>query len=110
MEQQQDLPVVGDVRRDGEDDTDLLHLDRGAWLLPRPTGAKVCRVGIENADRNFLADLNRGLAIVERDDARLGLQIREPHFLQCIEEARELELAERGREDDAERDRKSTRL
>ena len=58
------------------------------------------RAGVEHADRDFLADEDLRLAIVERHDARLGLKVGEPHFLKRVEEAGELELAERCREDE----------
>src|SRR5205814_1363150 len=64
---------------------------------------EVRRVGVENADRNFLTDLNRSLPVVERHDARLGLKIGETNFLERVEEAGKLELAEGCREYDAER-------
>ena len=104
VQQQQDLTVVRDVRRDGQDDTDLLHLDRGARLLTHGGASAHDRgVGVEHTDRDFLTDLDRCLPVVERHDARLGLKIRETDFLERVEEARQLELAECRREDDAER-------
>src|SRR5438874_1553588 len=69
----------------------------------RRRATQIGSVRVEHSDRNFLADLNRSLSVVERDYARLCLQVGEANFLQRVEEARELELAERCREDDAER-------
>src|SRR6266404_294902 len=104
VQQQEDLPVVGDVRGDRQDDTDLLHLYSRARLLVRVRPAvQIGGTSVEHSDRNFLTDLNRSLSVVERHDARLGLKVGETDFLERVEETRELEFAEGRREHDAER-------
>src|SRR6266478_7023364 len=103
VQEEQDLAIVRDVRRDGQNDTDLLHLHRGAWLCNRDARALVGGVRVKHSDRNFLTDLNRSLSVVERHDARFGLKIGETNFLERVEEACQLEFAERRREHDAER-------
>ena len=64
--------------------------------------ANVGGVRVEHSDRDFLTDLDRCLSVVERHDARLGLKVGETNFLERVEEAGELELAECRREHDAQ--------
>ena len=88
-----------------EDDADFLQLNGRArhvgGLLParrHPAApASSTRIGISWPTR-----ISR-LAIVQRHDARLRLKIGEPDFLECVEEARELEFSECRGEDELER-------
>ncbi len=103
VQEEQDLAVIGDVRRNGQDDTDLLELDGRAGNCAPGRAANIRGAGVEHSDRDFLADLDRCLPVIQRHDARLGLKIGESNFLERVEEAGELELAECGREDYLER-------
>ena len=91
-----DLPVAGDVRRDREPDTGLLELYRGLW--PSPPGA-----GVDHADRSLLTHEDVGLAVVERRDDRLGLDVGQVLPLQRAQERGQREAAEGGGEDQVER-------
>src|SRR5215210_1880596 len=112
MQLEQDLPVVRDVRRNTEDDSNFFQLNSGARNVVSALCAllSTLRAEIENADRNFLTNENLGLAIVESDDAWLSLQICEAYFLECVEEAGKLEFSERGREHELESRVHDTRI
>ena len=103
MELEQDLSVVGDVRRDAQDDSDFLELNRCAGnLIPGCARLATLCADIENANWNFLTNQNLSFAIVEGDDARLGLKVGKTNFLERVEEASELEFSECCREDELE--------
>ena len=59
--------------------------------------------GVDYADRGFLTHEDVGLAVVERGDDRLGLNVRQVLPLQRAQERGEREAAERGGEDQVER-------
>ena len=97
VELHQDLAVVGHVRGDRQTDTGLLELHVGAG---RPAGA---RVGVDDADRRFLTHEDVGLAVVERRDDRLGLDVGQLRLLQRAQERGQREAADAGRVDQVER-------
>ena len=70
---------------------------RGWFCWPPPPWP--CESEVDHADRGFLANEDLCLTIVERHDARLRLNVGEPDFLKRVEERREVELPDRGRED-----------
>ena len=96
VQRHEHLPVARDVRRHLQNDTNFLELhggDRRRALSRR----------VQHADRDFLADLDLGHAIVERHDARLRLHVGEVRLLERIDERRQRELPEGDRVDQVER-------
>ena len=90
------LPVVGDVRGDRETDTGLLELHVGLGL-PAGAGRRV-----DDADRRLLTHEDVGLAVVERRDDRLRLDVGEVGALERAQEARQAEAADGRGEDQVE--------
>src|SRR5712691_6217498 len=102
MHLHQDLPGAGDVRRDAQVDTGLLELHRRA----RHVGAGAAGAHgahVDDTDRHAIADEDLGLAVVERGDRGLSLDVGELDVAQRLHECRQIEVPDRGREDQVER-------
>src|SRR2546423_3115361 len=98
----QDLARACDVWRDPEIDTGLLEL-HGRTRYRRGCASRTDRTDVDNANRYAVTDEDFGLPVVERRDGRLGLNVREVDALQRLHERREVEVADRGRENELER-------
>ena len=94
-----DVAVVRDARRDAERDArlDALDRDRRVELSLPAAGAD------ERDERHLDAGDELRRLVVQRRHARLGLHVEERDFLERVEEGREVEPAERGGVDQAER-------
>ena len=110
VQRHQDVAVVCDVRRDGENDARLLEVHGRARRVLAGATALALRAQVDHADRGLLTDEDLRLPVVERHDARLRLNVGKPDFLKRVDERREVELADRGREDQLERGIDDTRV
>ena len=106
VELHEHLAVVRHVRRDGETDTGLLELHRGAG----DAAVAATAGGVDDADRRLFTDEDVGLTIIERRDDRLGLDVRELGPLEGAQEGAEREAADAGRVDQVERGARDRRV
>src|SRR6266571_5095804 len=99
----QDLTGARHMRSDAEVDAGLLERHRCA--RNRLTGPTACVHGahIDDTDWHAVTDEDLGLPVIERRDRRLGLDVGEVDALQRLHERGEVEVADRGREDQVER-------
>src|SRR6266705_3608207 len=99
----QDLTGARHMRSDAAVDAGLLERHRCA--RNRLTGPTACVHGahIDDTDWHAVTDEDLGLPVIERRDRRLGLDVGEVDALQRLHERGEVEVADRGREDQVER-------
>ena len=99
----QHLTGIGDVWRNTESNTGFFKSDRRNVGKAACSPTRACRTRVDYTNRRALTNENLCLGIVCRRNQRLRLQIGQLHFLQRFDERREVEVTDRGREDELQR-------